>query len=245
MTGAGGLGPQIPLPLADTERLTFELFCAGRNAELLAVLRHIAAGEEGKNLYLWGEPGAGKSHLLHAVCNALAGHGRRAALLPLRQHEALGPELLEGLEQFDVICIDDMDAIAGQRQWEQALFHLFNRARDARRPLVMSARTGPQASPLALADLRSRLGWDLVYRVLPLDEAERFVVLRSRAGQRGMKIPDEVLEYLARRIPRDMHSLFSWLQRLDHESLAAGKRLTVPFVRELLEASADEPPPAP
>lgn len=228
--------PQIPLPLGAADRLGFELYRAGDNAAAVTELRRVAEGEAARNIYLWGEAGAGKSHLLHAACRQADAANRRAALVPLAQCGDLAPTLLESLEHLDVVCIDDLDAIAGQPAWEQALFDLFNRMREAQRPLVFVAHASPAGCAISLPDLKSRLGWDLVFRLVPLDEAERFAALRQRAQTRGMEISDEVLGYLSRRIARDMHSLFAWLERLDRDSLAAGKRLTVPFVRELLEA---------
>jgi DnaA family protein len=229
--------PQIPLPLGSTDELTFDLYCAADNELALTELQRAAGGGAVRNVYLWGDAGTGKSHLLHAACAAADAGGRRAALVPLAQCSSLAPTLLESLEDLDFVCIDDLDAIAGQAAWEQPLFHLFNRMRETPRPLVFAARTSPAGCAISLPDLKSRLGWDLVFRLAPLPEAERFAALRRRAQMRGMEISDEVLDYLSRRIARDMHSLFSWLERLDRESLSASKRLTIPFVRELLERS--------
>lgn len=226
---------QIPLPLADADRPGFDLFVPGDNGIAPAEILTRASGAASGNLYLWGEAGSGKSHLLHAACRAASEAGRRAGLVPLAQRGDFTPTMLEALEVLDLLCIDDLDAVAGHTDWEQALFHLFNRMREARRPLLFAARTSPAGSAIALADLKSRLGWDLVIHLEPLPEADRFAALRARAAARGIEIPDEVMEFLARRVARDMHSLFDWLDRLDRASLAAGKRLTVPFVRELLE----------
>ncbi len=229
--------PQIPLPLVGADALTFDLYCTAENELALTELKQVARGGASRNVYLWGDTGTGKSHLLHAACAAAADAGRRTAFVPLAQSRRLAPTLLESLEDLDLVCIDDLDAIAGQPAWEQPLFHLFNRMRETTRPLVFAARTSPAGSAISLPDLKSRLGWDLVFRLAPLQESQRFVALRQRAQMRGMEITDEVLDYLSRRIARDMHSLFVWLERLDRESLSAGKRLTIPFVRELLERS--------
>ena len=226
---------QIPLPLGGTDALTFELYRTADNGMAVTELQRAASGSAARNIYLWSDAGTGKSHLLHAACAAAGAAGRRAALVPLAQCSSLAPTLLESLEILDFVCIDDLDAIAGQPAWEQPLFHLFNRMRETQRPLVFAARTSPAGCAVSLPDLKSRLGWDLVFRLAPLQEAERFAALRQRAEIRGMEIPDEVLSYLSRRIARDMHSLFAWLERLDQESLSAGKRLTIPFVRDLVE----------
>ncbi len=227
--------PQIPLPLADSDRPGFDLFRPGADATVLVELQRAAEGAAVRNIYMWGEAGSGKSHLLHATCRAATAAGRRAGLVPLARSGEFTPSLLESLEDLDLLCIDDLDGIAGQADWEQALFHLFNRMREANRPLIFAARRSPAGSAIALPDIKSRLGWDLVFHLDVLDEAHRFAALRDRAAARGIEIPDEVMEFLARRVARDMHSLFDWLDRLDRASLAAGKRLTVPFVRSLIE----------
>jgi DnaA family protein len=230
-----GRFPQIPLPLGASDQPGFELFRGRMNAAVVAEIRRIAAGDSSSNLYLWGEAGSGKTHLLQAGCREAATRGRRAALIPLRQCGELAPEVFESLEGLELICVDDLDAVAGDARWEDAVFHLFNRMREAQCPLVFAARASPAGSGVNLPDLRSRLSWDLVFHLEPLDEAERFAALSQRASRRGMDVPEDVLEFLSRRIARDMHSLFGWLDRLDRESLAAGRKLTVPFVRELVE----------
>jgi DnaA family protein len=234
VNGSGTPVSQLPLPFP-LPHLAFGSFWAGANQALVDQLRRVAGGTEERIVYLWGAEGTGKSHLLQAVCNRAGAVTRRAAYVPLAQRALFGSALLEGLDEMDVVCIDDLERAAGDPGWEQPLFHLFNRIREARRSLVLAAACAPAAVPIALPDLKSRLSWDLVFRIEPLDEAERFAALRQRAAQRGMEIPDEVLRFLSRRIPRDPHTLFRWLERLDRESLAAQKKLTVPFVKELLE----------
>jgi len=237
VTGPGQPAAQIPLPFP-LPHLAFGAFWPGVNQALFDQLQRTAGGTEERIVYLWGAEGTGKSHLLQAVCNRAGAAARRAAYVPLSDRERLDPSLLEGLEEMNVVCIDDVNRAAGNAAWEQALFHLFNRIRDAGRSLVFAADAAPASLPIALSDLKSRLSWDLVFRIEPLDEAERFAALRHRAAQRGMEIPDDVLRFLSRRIARDPHTLFGWLERLDRESLAAQKKLTVPFVKELLERGA-------
>jgi DnaA family protein len=239
VSGPGTPAAQLPLPFP-LPHLSFGSFWAGANQALFDQLQRVAGGAEERAVLIWGGPGTGKSHLLQAVCNRAGAVARRAAYVPLAQRALFGPALLEGLDEMDVVCVDDLECAAGEPGWEQALFGLFNRIRDARRSLVLAADRAPAALPLALPDLKSRLSWDLVFRIEPLDEAERFAALRHRASQRGMEIPDEVLRFLSRRIARDPHTLFRWLERLDRESLAAQKKLTVPFVKDLLERNGPQ-----
>jgi DnaA family protein len=234
VSGNGARAGQIPLPFP-LPHLAFGLFWPGANQALFDQLQRVAGGTEERIVYLWGAEGTGKSHLLQAVCNRAGAAARRAAYVPLADRERLDPSLLDGLEEMNVVCVDDVDRAAGDAAWERALFNLFNRVREAGRSLVLSGDAAPNSLSIELSDLRSRLAWDLVFRIEPLDEAERFGALRHHAAQRGMEIPDDVLRFLSRRIPRDPHTLFRWLERLDRESLAAQKKLTVPFVKELLE----------
>lgn len=220
---------QLPLGLSLKDSATFAGFHPGGNGVLLEAL---AADES--PLYLWGPTGSGKTHLLQAVCHAAAGRGEAPAYLPLAQQATLAPQMLEGLERQAVVAVDDVQCIAGLPDWEEALFHLFNRLREERHRLVVAANCAPAGLGLQLPDLGSRLGWGPVFQLQPLDDAGKRAALQLRARQRGMELPDEVAGYLLRRSPRDMASLFALLQRLDQASLAAQRRLTIPFVRELI-----------
>lgn len=228
------MAQQIPFSFGHFDRFDFDSYLPGQNEQTVAYLKRLVAGHEIKNLYLWGEAGTGKSHLLQAMCTSLSILGKKPAYIPLSELDKFSPEMLHGLEQLDLICIDALDHIAGKENWEEAIFHLFNRLREQRRPMVMTARNSPQGLPIALPDLKSRLSWDVVYHLLPLSEAQRLQVLQQRAKLRGFDLPGEVSEYLIKRVSRDMHSLLDWLNKLDDASLVAKKKLTIPFVKQLL-----------
>jgi DnaA family protein len=228
------MGEQLPLSLQLPTTARFSSFVAGPNAELVAALARSARGEDEALIYCWGSRGCGRTHLLQASCHAAACAGRSPVYLPLGNHEVLRPELLEGWEQFDLVCVDDVDAVAGIHAWEEALFHLYNRSRDAGASLIVSAATAPGAVDFVLADLRSRLGSGVVYQCRPLDDAQRTEALQLRARQKGCDMPLETAAYLLRRLPRDLPALFTMLDCLDDASLSAQRRLTVPFVKSVL-----------
>lgn len=231
--------PQLPLGLHLQESARFDNFHAGPNAELVRVLSQCACGDGEPVIGIWGPESAGKSHLLQALCRAAEQCGSAVAYLPLAQLRAWPPDMLDGLENMDLVCVDDVDAIAGRRQWEEALFHLFNRLRDAGGRLVTAGERRPADMGLSLADLASRLSWGPLYPLATLDDDDRQQALRLRAERRGLDLPTETARYLLRRHPRDFSALCALLDRLDVAGLAAQRRLTVPFVKNVLEKDRD------
>lgn len=215
--------------------MRFETYHEGANGAAVAGLSQLVLGNGQAPLWILGPAGVGKSHLLQASC-ALAGQrGLTSAYLPLTASAELVPGLLIGLEQLDLVALDDVDAIAGQPAWEQRLFTLYNELLEFGGRLVSSAREPPAGVAFALPDLASRLSACVVHRLQPLAERDQGLALRRRAEHRGLELPDETLSYLTRRAPRDFAALCRLLDELDTEALAAQRRLTVPFVREVLE----------
>ena len=225
---------QLPLGIQLKSAARFANFIAGPNDELLDQLQRLANGRGEPFFLVWGSAGSGKSHLLQAVCHQAGGQGRTVIYLSLRDYSSLQPELLDGWEGYDLVCLDDMDAIAGQRRWEEALFYLYNRIRERGSSLVVSSKSAPGQLRLCLPDLRSRLGWGLIYQLKSLDDQQRLQALQLRARQRGCEMPDETGRYLMRRLPRNMPALFELLDQLDEASLVAQRKLTVPFVKSVL-----------
>lgn len=225
---------QLALGLQLRTSARFENFVAGSNAELVDQLRRCAEGRGEAFFACWGAPGSGKTHLLQASCHHAASDGRSATYVSLREHAALQPVLFEGWEAFDLVCIDDIEAVAGDARWENALFHLYNRVRERGGCLVISALGAPARLNIHLPDLRSRLAWGVGYQLKPLTDAQLLQALQLRARQRGCEIPDDTAGYLLKRLPRDTASLFDMLERLDEASLEAQRKLTVPFVKSVL-----------
>jgi len=213
----------------------FDSFWQGPNAEIVAALRAPSTAP----LWLWGAAGSGKTHLLQAVCAAA---GESAAYFPLARSLALPPEALAGFERSAVLCIDDADAVAGDLAWEKALFRVFNEAAELRTRLIFAAAAPPRQAEWRLEDWRSRAAASVVYQLRELDDAGRIEALRLRAAQRGLQLPYETSEYLLKRMPRDLRSLFEVLDLLDEASLAAQRRLTIPFIRDALEKLAGTEP---
>jgi DnaA family protein len=237
---------QLALGVRLRTHAVFASFSTGLNAEILSVLR----SPNRDALWLWGNSGSGKTHLLQAVCAAAdtaaadtaaadtAAVGAPAAYLPLDRSAGLPPEALLGFESCRVLCLDDVDRVAGDLEWERALFRLFNEASDLHSRLIFASNAAPRQIDWRLDDWRSRASACVVYQVRELDEAGRAEALRLRAAQRGLQLPPETSDYLLKRMPRDLRSLFEILDELDEASLVAQRRLTIPFIRDALEKHA-------
>ncbi|MFC1684092.1 DnaA regulatory inactivator Hda [Pseudomonadota bacterium] len=226
---------QLPLGIRLKPGVSFDNFIVGDNAEAIANLIKGIEGIGDPFIFLWGETDTGKTHLLQASCQKADSLDQAAVYIPLRQHSELAPEVLSGLEQMDLVCLDDIEEISGDPLWEQALFNLFNGLRSNGKRLLVSADRGPLNLGLALPDLASRLTWGLSYRLQTLSEGDKRQALITAAEGRGLQLPEETALYLLRRAPRNMGALLQLLEHLDQASLAAQRRLTIPFVRSQLE----------
>jgi len=224
---------QLPLGVQLRDRATFASFLPGSNQALLQQLQQPPLATRSVATWIYGPPGAGKTHLLQAVC-AQRAQSAIAAYLPLRELKAMGPESLSGWQHARCLCIDDVDAVLGRVEWERALFGIYREAEEHGAALVISAAASPRALSFALPDLGSRYASGVIYAVVPLDEAEQREALRLRARLRGLELPEETALYLQRRMPRDMETLYNLLDTLDAAALQAQRRLTVPFIREVL-----------
>lgn len=227
---------QLPLRVRPNEIARFETFVPGPNREALQLL---ASGSVPRVTWLWGRSGTGKSHLLQAACSAAGDRGDAATYIDLES--ASTPELLDGCETLDLVGLDGLDRVADDADWNAAIFRLHTLMQDGSGRLLVSSTAPPAALRFKLPDLRSRLLAAPVHQLRELDEDGQLQALEGRAARRGLELSREAAAYLVHRLPRDMHSLCAVLDRLDEAALAAQRRLTVPFLREVLEA---QPPGA-
>lgn len=228
---------QLPLAFVPRDIFSFDTLVAGSNALMIGILQQCVSGEGEQQVYTWASNGSGKSHIMQAACRMAAEQQRSVCYLPAAEIIQQPISILEGLEQLDLVCIDDIEHMAGSAVWEEALFDLINRMRENGRPLLLSASLSPEAIPVVLPDLRSRLAWGPVFQLQPLNDDEKYQALSLRAHQRGLELPQNVFEYLLRHYPRDLFGLFERLEKLDVASMAMQRKLTVPFVKSVLSAS--------
>jgi len=226
---------QLALAIQPNEEATFlNFFWTDDNALLKKQLMQAIAGDHERLIYLWGHTGSGKSHILQACVHHL-NLLQPAIYLPLGALKEWGPSVIDGLEAQTLLCVDDLDAIAADTHWEEALFHLYNRVRDqGKTTLILSGRTPPRYAPLQLADLRSRLAGSLVLQLHELSDEAKVNSLCLQAEKRGLELTTHVGQFLVTRCTRNMHDLHALLNRLDEASWVAQRRLTIPFVKTIL-----------
>ncbi len=224
---------QLPLPVQLRPEADFAAFVVGPNAEAVAAVTAWSLGSGDDFLYLFGITGSGKTHLLQAACRQAVQSDRSAIYLPLG-HGELAPTVLDNLELWELVALDDIQASAGDATWEQGLFDLYNRLREFGRRLLVSADTPVPELPLTLPDLRSRLGWGPGYRLLPLPEDDCGRLLRETAKHRGLELGADAVDYIMRRCPREPGYLLGLLEEIDQESLRRKCRPTLWLVRQIL-----------
>lgn len=227
------MGAQLPLAVALDDHASFETFVAGANTAAVEHARSLAAGGT-DTVWLWGARGAGKTHLLQAACRAATVAQRRAMYVEL---PAASPAILADLEHVDLLAIDDMHAIAGDLEWERPLFVILNAFLSRSGALLLGASVPAAQCGFTIADLASRGAGAVTYRLTPLGDDERAAALRLHAAARGLALDAAAAEFLLKRVARDMVALTKWLARLDRASLSEQRRLTIPFIRELIARS--------
>lgn len=227
---------QLPLAMRLRERAVFESFVTGPNAQTVGYLMNLADGGLADAAWVSGPAAAGKTHLLQALCARAQQRGLDAAFLPLQQLRSLGAETLSGWQRMRVLALDDVAAVVGDLGWERALFGLLREAQERGASLVASAEEPPRQLSFVLPDLASRLAAATLLPLRLLDEAQQREALRLRAQARGLDLPEDTALYLQRHFPRDLPSLYQLLDTLDEAALAAQRRVTVPFIRSVLES---------
>jgi DnaA family protein len=216
------------------ERAVFASFVPGANLAAVEQLQALAGGALAGVYWLSGPHGVGKTHLLQATCALARSSGADTAYLPLSQLVALGPETLEGWNSARLVAIDDLAAIAGMRDWEQGLFRLHREVEERGAALLAAAAAPPLLLKFSLPDLASRFVAAALLPLRALDEVQQREALRLRAHSRGLELPEDSALYLQRRFRRDLATLYELLDAIDEAALQAQRRLTVPFIRQVL-----------
>jgi DnaA family protein len=226
---------QLVFDLAAPQPPSFDNFLSTANAEALAALQTLSAGIAGETgVMLWGAPGAGKTHLLRAAVAAAAARGHSA--IHIADADSVSAPEFGALESHSLVAVDDIDRAGPDAQ--ASLFTLYNALRDRGGHLLVASRS-PLATLSLREDLRTRLGWGLVYEITPLSDIDKPAALTAFARGRGFRLSDDVIDYLLAHGRRDMPALIDALAALDRHSLATKRAITVAMLKSWLQRDFD------
>lgn len=226
---------QLPLAVHLPDDETFASFYCPNDETVLKQLTAFVSGEGTSNgFYLFGQQGVGKSHLLHASCSIASELSLNSLCLSLSELRHLSVEVLANLEQIDLICLDDLHLIAGNPQWEQGIFDLYNRVIEKNKRIIISGNESAKNLGVTLPDLVSRLTWGLTEQIKPLDDSGKIKAIKMRSKFRGIELSDDSAKFLLNRLSRDMNSLVQSLDVLDKASIRAQRKITIPFIKDVL-----------
>ena len=223
------MNQQLTLGIRLRDDATFDNYFSGQNEQVV----HNLEVQDEPYVFLFGEAGTGKSHLLQAACHRVGQKGLPVVYLPLAE-EGLMPAMLDGLESMSLIALDDVQHVIGNADWELALFNLYNRVRESGVNLLVSSSEPLASLNIQLADLKSRLSWGPIFQLMVLSDKEKQHALQQRAKNRGLDLADDVVTYFLKRSPRDMNSLFALFEKLDKASMVEKRKLTIPFIKNYL-----------
>ncbi len=228
------MSQQRVIPIRIEDDASLESFYSDRNQPLIEELKHLLSGERTRRvLYLWGESGSGKTHLLDAFCMAAEKATIQNSYVSLKQD--LGQlEKLGETHRNTMVCIDDLQHIIDSEEAQKRIFSLYEKLMSGTGALVVSGSGPLSAIEISLKDLESRLSSGGTFNIYALDDDEKRNALKSRAARRGFSLDDSVVEYIMSHCRRDTKSLFALLDRLDSASLQAQRKITIPFVKTLM-----------
>ncbi len=227
---------QLALNIQLAEESTLDSYCwHGNELLFLQLQKSVLQGDgDARRFFISGARGVGKSHLLQALVTEFDKKHTPAIYLPLEQLKGHGPEVLDALSQTPLVCLDDLEAVAGIKAWEEALFYFYNQMKEAQHALVFSASQSINALNIEMPDLKSRLKWEFVFPINELDDPHKITLLQEKASARGLQLSTHVANYLLSRQSRNMKDLVALLDKLDRASLAAQRKLTIPFIKEAI-----------
>lgn len=231
---------QIPLQFEFQSNQSFSTFYLGDNEEVVTHLQRAFFNKE-QQIFVWGTAGTGKTHLLQAAIQEANKQGKSTFYFSLDKNNLPSPSILEGLESLDLVCFDNIDQIATNTEWEHAFFNFFNLHRDNNKHLIVSAPCPPKFLAIELPDLKTRMSWGLTLLLKPLSGEQQLEALIHKANDLGFEIPVQVGRFLMARYVSDLPSIWKLLDKIERETLAAKRKITIPFLKTIMtDQESDE-----
>ncbi len=224
---------QLPVHFELQSTQNFSAFYPGNNKEIVTHLQKIFINKE-QQIFLWGEAGSGKSHLLQAICQETNDAHKTSFFFSLDGKDLPSPSILEGLENINLVCLDNIDQICGNIEWEQALFNFYNLHRDNNNYLIFSAACPPKYIEIQLPDLKTRMSWGLTLKLKALTDEQLLNALIYKANESGFEIPPNVAKFLLTHYTSDLPSIWKLLNKIEQATLVAQRKLTIPFLKQIM-----------
>lgn len=233
------MAEQFTLQFESNAEQSFASFYTANNLEAVKHLNSIANKSGEQQLFIWGNEGTGKSHLLQACCQAAYKNGFTAFYLDL-SNDLAAPSILDGIESFDLVCLDNIQHCSNNAEWEIALFNFYNRQRANNSHLVISGDCPPKFLMIQLPDLKTRLAWGLTLKLQELSDEDLIAAFTCKAKYLGLDIPPTVGEFIKKNYSRNANRLWLLLPKLEQATLVAKRKLSVPFLKEILAGEQEE-----
>ncbi len=230
------MSEQFPLHFEFRANQTFDDYFAGTNQLIIEDLKRCILGNGEQQIFMWGKSGQGKSHLLQACCHYAQQHERQSFYFDLALYRYYKPAILMGLDDYDLVCVDNMDWIVGRKKWERALCDFMQRHVDRGHRLIISATCLPNYMTIKTLDLKTRLGWGQTFQLKTLVKKHNVDALIFKADAMGFEISPQVGRFLMIQHKTELDEMWYLLQKLDRASLIAKRKLTVPFLKELFNS---------
>ncbi|WP_199611690.1 DnaA regulatory inactivator Hda [Flocculibacter collagenilyticus] len=226
---------QIALPVTLPDDETFTSYWPAGNEVVVDHLKNSLNQQHAFSFtYLYGSHAVGKSHLLYASCVKAQEKGLSNMLLPMSQLINMSTDVLAGLQNLDLVCIEQFELIEGNKHWEQAMFNLFNSLNYPSKTLLIASAKPVDSLDIKLKDLTSRLKWGTTFQINPLSDEQKALAIQHRASLRGLELSEESAAFLINRLDRNMTSLIETLDKLDRISMQKQRKLTIPFIKDEL-----------
>jgi DnaA family protein len=224
---------QIPLRFEFQSNQNFSTFYHGDNEETIDHLQQFCHSSE-QQIYLWGAAGTGKTHLLQATTQEVNKQSKSCFYFSFNNRYLTDPSMLAGLESLDIICFDNIDHIAGNKEWEQAFFNFFNLHRDRNKQLILSSSCPPKYLGIELSDLKTRMSWGLTLKIKELSDEQQLNALIYKANSLGFEIPTQVGRYIMNHYASDLPSTWSLLKKIELATLSAKRKISIPFLKQIM-----------
>ncbi len=202
-----------------------------KNNLIIKNIKEIFSGKH-HQIYLEGEKCFGKSHILHSACNFFS--GKNCIYIPLKEKNSFKPDILNGFENYDLICIDDINSIFGEKDWEFKIFVLINKALESSKKIIFTSTTKPAKDIVNLQDLQSRLSWSLLLNIEEPTDKIKIEILKKTIIEHEYNIVPESCDYLMKNRDRSIKSLLDDIHKIGSYSLSTNKKVTLKNLRSIL-----------